>query len=105
MTSRAKPRAKPRTRPTRIRILGREFKIRQVAKIDSDNSVGECCATDRLIKIKSGLSDDLFEATLLHESLHGALGISGQAEHLEDPVEEGIVIAIEHALSELYSRK
>lgn len=95
--------AKP-PRPTDISVLGVNFKIVYPRKIDNDDSLGECEAGSRIIKIKAGLSDELFEATLLHETLHAILALSGQAEHLKHDLEEGIVLAIETGLGAIYGR-
>lgn len=66
--------------------------------------MGEADPFNRVIKIKYGLSDDIFESTLLHEILHTILAMTGQSEFLKGEAEEALVIAIEHGLTSIYGR-
>lgn len=71
---------------------------------------GDCDVNRRRIRIslKYNETDDQFERTLLHEILHAVLGVSGQTERLEgenNEQEEGIVVALENALDQLYVRR
>lgn len=92
-------------RPTSIRIMGIQFRITEPKRVDENDSYGECDGPKRVIKIKAGLSDDDFESTLLHEIIHASLYLGGQSERLEHEQEEGLVVCLESALSQLYQRK
>jgi hypothetical protein len=91
-------------RPTTVSILGKEFKIQYPKKIDDGHTHGVTMGDSRLIKIASSSDDELFEDTLLHETIHAILYTSGVSEMLDERLEEAIVIAIENGLSQLYSR-
>ena len=85
--------------------MGIPFKVTYVAKIDKENSMGESNGAERRIKIQKGLDTSIEEATLMHEIIHSILYLTGQAEQLNEDQEEGLVLALEHGLSQIYERK
>ena len=91
-------------RPTKIDIMGIEFKIVYPKKISDDGVLGECDYTSRVIKIQANLKEDLFESCLRHEVIHAILGMCGISHLLKHEMEEAIVLAIEHGLDGLYER-
>lgn len=91
------------SRPTTIDILGIPFKIVYPKKM-GDGVMGEADPLNRIIKVKYGLGDEIFESTLLHEILHCILAMTGQSELLKHDHEESLVLAIEHGLGAIYGR-
>lgn len=84
--------------PESVTILGYPCKIK-LKRIEG--KYGECCVDSKTITLnpKQIKKDKLqIEHVLLHEILHMILGITGQSELLSDEQEEGIVMAMEHAL-------
>jgi len=85
-----------------VPILGHNFKLELVPKMQD---LGECDGVSKTIKIsKDHKSVDALVSTLLHEIIHGALYISGHSEKLEKEQEEGIVLALEHAIYPIIPR-
>jgi hypothetical protein len=90
----------------KIPIMGIPFTITFPVKVDKkDNHVGESDGTERTIKVKKSLTDDVKRSTLLHEILHSILYVTGQAENLTEKQEEAIVLALEHGLDPLVTLK
>lgn len=80
--------------PRSIELLGKPYKIRRKrmkehAWIDYDKQT---------IWIRSGLSAEAAESSLLHECIHGILFQSGNGYMLQTTVEESIVRSLEHGL-------
>lgn len=88
--------------PSAIKVLGVEFKIRLMPAVDDH---GACDGPHRLIMVSEEQDQDEAESTLLHETIHAALFVSGHSETLGSEREEGIVLALEHALHTLYVRR
>lgn len=91
--------------PDHVHVLGIKFVVEQPAKFKAKNQLGESCNHKRTISVKKGESPDLQESILLHEIIHMILHNSGQAEKLDPEQEEGIVIALENGLHQLYKRR
>lgn len=102
---------------TTMLILGIPFEIRYKDQLVDDH-YGLCNGPERYIEIRNGLDAKLTESVLLHETIHAILYVSGISEHLhvcgpshqyssihESPMEESLVLALEHGLSQLYERK
>lgn len=96
-------------RPSSTEILGQQFKIEHLdhipAAADEGVVYGETDSLKRSIKMKKTDDDDSYESTLLHETIHGILGISGLTELLEGNMEEALVLALENGLHKLYKRR
>ena len=92
--------------PTSTVILGVRFRIEYPVTI-SDKSSGETTAGDRLIKIATSMNvtPDEYERSLLHETIHAILGLSGQDQGILGDKEEGLVIALGNGLNQLYRRR
>lgn len=96
--------------PDTIPILGIPFEI-QYPKVvkdeDGEELSGDCDVNHRRLRISTteNETEEQAESTLLHETIHGILGVSGVSALLEDKVEEAIVLALENGLSPLYQRK
>lgn len=84
-----------------IEILGRRWSIKRTKRLVYGGTVcdGVTIPDTFTIKIRSGLKDDAFAATLFHELCHAALFMTGQSQMLSDEQEEAIVRAIEHGLA------
>ena len=59
--------------PRKFSIFGRDYKVTQPYKVDSQGSLGECDSTHNTIKIRRNLKKDLKELTYLHEITHAIL--------------------------------
>jgi hypothetical protein len=100
-------------KPTAVRIAGLLFEIQHPVNVDKEKSYGEMKGEERYIKIRRSLEGEVFEASLLHEVIHGLLYAGGLAEILEShddegkegKLEEAIVVCLENGLSQLYTRK
>lgn len=97
------------TLPTAISVLGQDFEIvdKKLASADGEEeNYGECDGGEATIYIdlSKHKSQEQVESTLLHETLHAALYISGQSEHMSEKQEEGVVVALENALKHIYVR-
>jgi hypothetical protein len=93
-----------------VNILGVPFTVQYVDRLkDTDNSSlsGETDGSQHLIKISKSenATSDRVEMTLLHEIIHAILYISGQSAAIDNnSLEEGIVLALENGLHQLYKR-
>jgi Zn-dependent peptidase ImmA (M78 family) len=90
--------------PKVIRILGHNIKV-QRAKL-KDGEYGEYTPFKKVIKISSDSNYEEACLTLLHESIHAALHLSGLSEMLPSSengpdIEEAIVVCLEHALGHI----
>ena len=92
-------------KPTNVTIMGIPFEVRHPQNVDKEKSYGEMQGAERVIKIKESLKGPVFEATLLHEVLHGILYTTGHSELFTVEQEEALVLALEHGISPLYERK
>lgn len=92
----------PQDRPTMVTIMGQEYQIKYVRKVDSEDSMGSCDVHERIIRVKWPAPGGLISGTLLHECLHAILYISGQAADLSAEREEGLVLALENGLGKLF---
>jgi len=80
-------------KPKTIQIAGITFKI-QYKPI---NDFGLCDIDKKLITIRESLSNQETLETLLHESLHACLAVSGLSYLLDnDQVEESLIRCIDH---------
>lgn len=59
-----------RSYPKHITYNGEEYAIRFVRKFKDKLQIGECCSSEKIIRIKSGLSKEETFITFLHEVLH-----------------------------------
>lgn len=89
-------------RPESIAILGIEFQIQYTDDLP-EGHYGLCEGWDRVIKIDKKLKGADLELTLMHEIFHAILHVSGWSEKLGSKTEEGIVRALEHGLSPLFT--
>lgn len=88
--------------PTRINVMGVEFEVRQVGKLED---YGQCDGAERLIKLRRNMSDEHKASVLLHEVIHAVLYASGHSARMSDEEEESLVLALEHGLAALYQLK
>lgn len=91
-------------KPTTVPIMGIDFTIKHPKKVDDGHAHGLTKGDEHYIELCSSLQGDAFERVLLHETMHGILYVSGLTELLDEKTEEAIVLALEHGLSQLYSR-
>lgn len=90
--------------PTKLQIAGITFKVKYVPDLASETHpgqlYGDCDVDERVIRINKVLHKTAgeYRATLLHESLHAALRVTGWAEVLGDKQEEALIQALENAL-------
>jgi hypothetical protein len=89
--------------PNQIKILGRTFSIVNSKTTHDDYGETEGAAGKIVIDHSKHTSQEELDSTLLHEIIHGILYISGQAETLSEHQEEGLVIALENGLRQIYS--
>lgn len=80
--------------PRTVSILGRTYLVRRKRMKEA----GLCDFNTGIIYLKSGLSNDVAEATLLHEIIHGVLHESGIHFNWSDEFTESVVRALEHGL-------
>lgn len=80
--------------PRTVSILGRTYLVRRKRMKEA----GLCDFSTGIIYLKSGLSNDVAEATLLHEIIHGVLHESGIHFNWSDEFTESVVRALEHGL-------
>ena len=104
-TSKPTPKNSEESRPSQVSIMGIKFEVKHPVKVDPENSYGETVGEDRVMRIRRSLTGEIYEATLLHETMHAILYAAGIAEVLADNHEEAIVVALENGLSQLYQRK
>lgn len=89
-----------------MEILGHLFLVERA--LLKKNEFGKCKPSKKLIQIDPEKHDtqDEVDATLLHETIHAALFISGITNVIKtEEEEEAIVVALEHALHPLYRRR
>ena len=85
--------AKKTYRPKSISIAGVLFKI----QYKSINDFGLCDIDKKVITIRESLSNQETLETILHESLHACLAVSGLSYLLDsDQVEESLIRCIDH---------
>ena len=58
------------TRPARVRVLGKVYRIEYVGQIGDGGDLGECDSDAQVIRILDGQSLQSEQDTLLHELLH-----------------------------------
>ena len=97
-------------------VTGIPFEIRYEDSVcDPDDKereelAGLTTGAQRTIQVSTSvnLSEELIESTLLHETLHAILYNTGISEVLSElsneKLEEGLVIALENGLSQIYKR-
>ena len=97
------PRAKYKL-PDSVPILGEDFTVKSEEMKDA---AGDTMGGHRRIRIDFSDHDsqDEVESTLLHETMHAILYVSGVSNLLEENVEEAIIVALEHGLHKLYARR
>lgn len=88
--------------PSEVMVLGHLFRVRLVPDVED---LGSCTGHKRVITISEEQTQEQAESTLLHEIIHAALYVTGQSETLGEEREEGLVLAIEHALHAIYTRR
>jgi hypothetical protein len=89
-----------------IPILGVPFTAKELVKVDEkDEHVGETDGVERTIKVKKSLTNTIKNDTMVHEICHAILYVSGQTEGLTEEQEEGIVLALEHGLTQVMELK
>jgi len=80
-----------------VTILGYPFKIDYTDDLPND-TLGTTEGYKFLIKVHSSTKGEDRERVLLHEIIHAALHVTGWSSKLGEEDEEGIVVALEHAL-------
>ncbi|USK61325.1 ImmA/IrrE family metallo-endopeptidase [Peribacillus asahii] len=80
--------------PNKLKVAGIDYQIQEVEEIDDDPSMMGCYIYAKsIIKIKSNMSGDKKEQTLVHEMLHACFNEAGFDEQDEDVVNRvGIVL-------------
>ena len=108
---------KPKNFPESQSILGLPFTVEchptlpgEKTDKEGEESWGDTLIAKRRIRvaIEPHETEEQLESTLLHETIHGILGVSGLAEILEgadENLEEALVVALEHGLHPLYQRR
>ncbi len=56
--------------PKQFQLFGETIKVKQVVKVDKENSLGEFSPETNTIKIKKSLQQDQKESTFYHELMH-----------------------------------
>jgi|TARA_R110000765_G_scaffold82940_1_gene161361 hypothetical protein len=88
--------------PSAIKVGDIEFKI--VLKKMKD--YGDMDIDKKVIRIRTGLSDEESFDTLMHEVVHASLAISGLSNILDDSnIEEAIVRVADYILFPVYKRE
>ncbi len=93
--------------PTTLNIMGAEWVIKYVDRLKDDNDDDLMGETDidkytMTINIKDHESEAELGRTILHETLHAIMRMTGQNEMLSEKQEEAIVRAFEQGLCQLY---
>jgi hypothetical protein len=57
--------------PKSLKIIGKRYKLRIVEKVDDEDSDGESCPVDQVIKVKEAHGFENARDTALHEAIHG----------------------------------
>jgi len=95
--------------PTKVSILGVPFTIeyRTDLKCDGEDVMGLTTGSERKISICVSKNDspEKIESVLAHEIMHAILYVTGHSETIDEKVEEAVVLALEHGLTQLYRRK
>lgn len=90
--------------PNKISVLGTEFTIKVEAM--KHGELGDFDYEKRLIRIHKGIKDPaITESALLHEIIHASLTVAGINQLIKEDLEEALVWALEHSLTNLYQRK
>lgn len=89
--------------PSKIVVFGIPFEVKVC---NLKGSSGDCTLDDRVIRIHQTQSLEQAKATLWHEAIHAAIGLSGLSELLEEKstsgnLEEALVRCMEHAFSDV----
>ena len=84
--------------PTRITIADRTWTVQLADLIDEHECYGRMLGRRSLIEIDRTLEQQEAESTLVHESLHAMIHMTGLSGRLEHDVEERIVSTLEPAL-------
>lgn len=81
---------KKRPFPRKIKVLGRDFKIKQGKNLVYQNTpvLGLCDYNAKLIYIESNQSDESKRQTLIHECCHAMLIIAGMDQRLSESENE-----------------
>ena len=89
--------------PKSLTILGQKFSVELVDVIDPDepDTYGQMLGSEHKIQIRAGLSKEQQWQTLIHETVHATLHITGLASKLDDTVEEVIAQSVEYAMCQL----
>jgi len=88
-----------------ISVLGHRLKVIHEPLAESDEVWGKFDSDTMTIHLCDSLTPDRRESVLLHEVIHAALFITGHSELMEERKEEALVLALEHALHLLYTRR
>jgi hypothetical protein len=72
--------------PKSFTIFGEKYKVKQVVKVDSEDSFGEFNPETNIIKIKKGLQQDQKESVYYHELIHCLTHVLGYATLYTDEV-------------------
>jgi len=74
------------TIPKQFQIFGETYKVKQVIKVDKQDSFGEFNPNTNIIKLKKSLQQDQKEATFYHELIHCLTYSLGYEKLYEDEV-------------------
>lgn len=100
--------AKVKKFPEIVPVLGEKIKIELVDKlvIDNEELLGNFDSNTYTIQLENMTDEDKRDTTLLHETLHAVLEISGMATVINNKdFEEGLVEVLERVLHKLYKRR
>lgn len=76
-----------------LTILGKQIKIEIIKDLEE---FGHFDSNNWRIQIRKGLSEEEYNSTLLHETIHASLFIGGISELLTEEMEEAICRNLEH---------
>jgi len=71
--------------PKSFKLFGETYKVRQVVKVDKEDSWGEI-TNKNIIRIKKGINQEQKEQTFLHEILHASLDNLGYEKLSSDEI-------------------
>lgn len=94
-----KPKFNKKALPKSIIVFGIVFSV-EISSELGEHTMGETDGYNRTIKINPNQSEEQLHSTLFHEALHAILHVSGLTALLTTGLEEGIVMALEAALSD-----